>query len=452
MSNYMSGFSGREVDERLGSIPTIVELLKKGLTSEHISNDAITSEKIKNGSVNTSKLVDAAVTGDKIADKSIKDKHLSYEVINKMFDGGIAVYVGDSVDLNSIDNREYPSGFSIYKLIDDFDLASYSGILIVHGRCNPDYSLESLYQTRINAITGEVLYRHSLAVEGNRATSWSEWKSRYISSIPVADNAGTAGIVKLGKLNGLIIDKDMLVVDYATTAEIQFKSSTRKPIVPTGVAYALAMNTHQSLDDSYNPDNFQVVHSSKNEATYFPTDKDRLPVSYKAVKEALADVSGGLKLVTAYDLDWTATGYSGVDVSLAEIDMSNTDEFYGRFIVSSLNRKHADGIFNVYINKSQAIYDIEWEMLSNKAERYPDLMIGDEAVIVGNLFSVWMRADAHQPVAIQCHMINSSDDTIVSGGYNNATEEPFDGMGSYYLRGTSPKDRLTQIEQKLEQL
>lgn len=400
---------------------------------------------------------DGSVTSDKIADKSIKNKHLSSEVINKMFDGDIGVYIGDDADPAGIDNREYPTGISVYRLIDDYDWALLSGILIVHGRCNPDYSLESLYQTRINATTGEVLYRHSLAVEGNRATSWSKWENCYVDSIPVANypaagQEGTAGVVKLGRSNGLTIVKGVLVIEPASSNAIAQKSQTRVPITPTGVAYAVAEATHQSLADDYNPNAFTVVHSSKSEATYFPTDKENLPVSYKAVKEALANVSGGVKLLREYtEAQIPEYGYSGWDVELVNLDMSNTNEFYGRFIVSSLNRKHADGIFNVYINKTQAIYDVEWETLSNKATRYPELMIGDETVEVGKLLSVWMRADAQQPMAIQCHMINSSDDTIVSGGLS-ATECPFEGTGFYYLRGTSPKDRLTQIEQKLEQL
>lgn len=240
------------------------------------------------------------------------------------FDGDISVYQLDSDDPNSIDNREYPSGVSIYKLIDDFDLAGRSGILIVYGRCD-GYSRElaDLYQTQINATTGEVLHRRSLGVEGNRATSWSEWESRYGDSTPVANypeqgKEGIAGIVKLGRSNGLAIINDLLVIEPAYSSAIAQKNHTRLPITTTGVAYAVAEATHQSLADDYNPNTFTVVHSSKSEATNFPTTKDRLPVSYAAVKKAMpytvdennnAQFKSGILGGSVYSDDFETVGY-----------------------------------------------------------------------------------------------------------------------------------------------
>ena len=208
------------------------------------------------------------------------------------FDVDIASYIGDDKEPDNIDNRAYPSGFSIYKIIDDYDTAARAGVLIVQGKCNSENVLDEIHQTKINATDGSIAYRKSVSVVKNKATAWTDWISRYVDSIPAANypkvgQEGTAGIVKLGRHNGLIIDSSMLVVDPATKDDIVTKSITRKPIAPTNIAHAVAESTHQTLRDGYDPDTFTVVHSSRNEAVYFPTDKDRLPVSYKAVKDAM---------------------------------------------------------------------------------------------------------------------------------------------------------------------
>lgn len=88
MSNYMSRFSGQEVDERIGLIPTlktelskILALLKDGLNSEYISDGAITTQKIDFRAVTNDKIAPSAVGTQQIASKAVNTLRIANDAV-----------------------------------------------------------------------------------------------------------------------------------------------------------------------------------------------------------------------------------------------------------------------------------------------------------------------------------------------------------------------------------
>ena len=303
MSNYMSGFSGKEVDERLGFIPTIVELLKKGLTSEHISNDAITSEKIKNGSVNTSKLVDAAVTDDKIADETISKGKLNEDVISLItsnkFDG--------VVESQAIDEYEFPvvNGTLIYKLVDEGIVDDFGGLLLVGAWYNGGVKLVTMYQTKIIISTGEILTRRTTETSGTKPVSWSEWESKYLDK-EVADQ------ILVGKK---ISNGGEIFNDYKNNSASGYHSHAEGNFTE-----AMGKNTHAEGNSTT-----AIIDNSHTEGTNTLTE---------ARAYTITNTDGGTFIINAIEINYStennyifAQGNDGIYIAISPEDKEIFDSF-----------------------------------------------------------------------------------------------------------------------------
>lgn len=286
----------------------------RAVTTAKIADGAITRDKIEDGAVTEEKLADGAVTGDKIDDKAVLSQHLSVEVVERIdsnkFDG--VIHYSELYDFDKLpvyDN--YPL---VYKIHDTDMFGENGGLLIVSGLFGKAYDLETgkeepvlvtIYQIKIDIHYGTIERRYSLSVEGNRATAWSEWKSAYAdlddaitkkdfaTKSPGTGQYGEPGIIRLGHQQGLTMsNENTLMVEAASAYHVKQKYSSHMPIPPALMAYAVALATHQQIGDDYNIDEFAVVNASKqnNESYYFPLSKDSLPVSYKAVKEAISNI------------------------------------------------------------------------------------------------------------------------------------------------------------------
>lgn len=125
MSNYKSNFSGQEVDEKIGLIPTlktklseIVTLLEKGLDSKYISDGAITTQKLRLRAVTNDKIAPSAVGTQQIATKAVNTLRIADDAVttvkiengavtsDKIRDGAVTLEKLSEDALNYIDENK----------------------------------------------------------------------------------------------------------------------------------------------------------------------------------------------------------------------------------------------------------------------------------------------------------------------------------------------------------
>lgn len=174
------------IEKRMDSHRTSIEL-------DH-PDGSVTAKKIANGAISEDKIADGAVTGDKIADETISEDKLNEDVIglidSNKFDG--------IMETDEIDGYEFPemSGSYVYKLIDSSLPDDFGGILLVASYYNQRGGIKYLakmYQTKIIVSTGEILTRQTTHTTHTEPITWSEWKSRYLTSEDVQELKAKTG-------------------------------------------------------------------------------------------------------------------------------------------------------------------------------------------------------------------------------------------------------------------